>query len=92
MFAAFALMLMAVVGLVASFTPWGTLWSSSQDEREQSIGNEAAIISYVVVIAVILGAWLIELARGGDGMPYTWLAAFGGVLFVAALGYLNWRR
>jgi len=75
-----------------SCTAWGTLWSSSQDEREQSIGNEAAIISYVVVIAAILGAWLIELARGGDGMPYTWLGAVGGVSFVAALGYLNWRR
>ena len=91
-FAIFALVLMAVVGLVASATPWGTLRSSSQDERERSIGSEAAIVSYGVLIAVIIGAWLIELARGGDGMPYTWLAAAGGASYSAALGYLNWRR
>ena len=91
-FAIFALVLMTVFGVVLSFTPWGKLRSSSQDERERSIGSEAAAVSGGVLVVVILAAWLIELARGGDGMPYTWLAAVGGVSFVAALGHLNWRR
>ena len=91
-FAIFAVVWMAIFGVVLSFTPWGKLRSSSQDERERSIGTEAVAASGGVLIVVILGAWLIDLARGGDGMPYTWLAAVGGVSFPVALGYLNRRR
>jgi len=46
-----------------------------------------------VVYSVGLGA-LVAIAAliGGDGMPYSWLAAVGGVSFPVALGYLSWRR
>ena len=40
---------------------------------------------------VIIGAWLVEVARGESGSPYTQLAAIGGVAYVAAVAFLRRR-
>jgi hypothetical protein len=44
-----------------------------------------------VLILVIVGAFLWELAHGRDGRPYTVLAAVGGVSYLLALLVLRWR-
>jgi len=92
LFAVLAVAVLVVFGLVASVTPFGTLKASSQDEREQAIGAEAALISYGVLIVAIIVAWLVELARGNSGAPYFWLAAIGGATYGGALFVVNARR
>jgi hypothetical protein len=44
----------------------------------------------VVIIAIIVG-FLIELAHGRDGNPYTWLGAIGGVPYLAAVIFMRLR-
>jgi hypothetical protein len=38
----------------------------------------------VVIVAIITG-FLVEVARGGDGNPFTWLGAIAGVAYLAAV-------
>jgi hypothetical protein len=42
-------------------------------------------------ILVTIGAWLDELADGGDGSPYGQLLGMGGVAYIAAVAYLRVR-
>lgn len=44
----------------------------------------------VLIVAVIV-AFLVEIVRGHDGSPYTWLGALAGVAYVAAVTILRWR-
>ena len=37
------------------------------------------------MIAAIIIAFLVELARGHDGMPYAWLGAIGGLSYGGAV-------
>jgi hypothetical protein len=37
-----------------------------------------------VIVAVII-AFMVELARGGDGMPYAWLGAIAGGSYIIAV-------
>jgi hypothetical protein len=39
----------------------------------------------------VIVAFLVEIARGHDGSPYTWLGALAGVAYVAAVAFLRWR-
>jgi hypothetical protein len=61
------------------------------DERWRTIDLAATAIAGLVLILVILGAFLWELAHGRDGRPYTLLAAVGGVSYLLALLVLRWR-
>jgi hypothetical protein len=38
-----------------------------------------------VVIAAVIVGFVVELAHGHDGNPYSWLGALGGVAYLAAL-------
>jgi hypothetical protein len=44
-----------------------------------------------VLIAVIIGAWLVEIARGDDGSPYAALGAVGGVAYIVIVAVLRRR-
>jgi hypothetical protein len=44
----------------------------------------------VLIVAVIV-AFLVEIARGHDGSPYTWLGALAGVAYLAAVAHNRWR-
>jgi hypothetical protein len=46
----------------------------------------------MVLIAVVLGAFVVEIARGRDGQPYAALGAVAGVAYLAALVVLRFRR
>ena len=90
--AVLSLPIFGVFGVVMAFTPWGTLRARSQDEREQTIGKEAALASYFVVLLTVIVGFLIELARGDDGQPWALIGCIGGLSYVAALAVLSRRR
>jgi drug/metabolite transporter (DMT)-like permease len=55
------------------------------DERFRQFDVNATAAAGVAVIAAAIVAVLVEFARGRTGEPYTWLAAVGGIAYVAAL-------
>jgi hypothetical protein len=61
------------------------------DERWRSIDLAATAITGLVLILVIIGAFLWQLAHGRDGSPYALLGAIAGVTYLTALLVLRWR-
>jgi zinc transporter ZupT len=61
------------------------------DERTALLDLRATAFAGVVLILVVLGAFLVEIAHGNDGAPYTWLAAVAGISYLAALLVLQRR-
>jgi hypothetical protein len=41
---------------------------------------------------VVIVGFMIDVARGGDGSPYIWIGAIGGVVYLAALIVLRRRH
>lgn len=65
--------------------PIALLSEESTDERRRLIQLKAGYFSLNVVVALVLGGFLVDLLRGGDGGPWALIAAVGAVSFVAAL-------
>ena len=63
----------------------------ARDERWEKIDVHATALAGLVLVLVIIGAWLVEVAQGKDGSPYTQLGAVGGVAYIAAVAFLRWR-
>jgi hypothetical protein len=63
------------------------LRGDGRDERFAQIDLQATAATGLVLIV----AFLVEIARGHDGSPYTWLGALAGVAYVAAVAFLRWR-
>lgn len=63
-----------------------------RDERINAIDASASLFAGMTVLAVVLGAFMVEIARGQDGMPYSALGAVGGLAYVAALVWGRLRR
>ena len=63
----------------------------ARDERWAMIDLRATALAGACSIPVIIGAWLVEVARGQDGSPYAQLGAVGGVAYVGAVAFLRWR-
>ena len=61
------------------------------DERITSMDLAATAFAGLVLISVILVAFVVELVRGQDGMPYAWLGAVAGVAYLVALLFLRLR-
>jgi drug/metabolite transporter (DMT)-like permease len=55
------------------------------DERFHQIDIHATATAGVAVIVAIIVAFLVEMARGHNGEPFDWLAAIGGVSYMAAV-------
>jgi hypothetical protein len=55
------------------------------------IDLRATAVAGSVTIVAILVAWIVELAEGHDGNPYTWLASVAGCAYVLAVALLRWR-
>jgi hypothetical protein len=60
-----------------------------RDERWAMIDLQATAITGGVLIAVIIGGFLYEVARGQDGSPWSLLGAIGGVTYVIAVAVLR---
>ena len=89
----FAIMLLVTGGMVLaarrSETVKGLL--DGRDERITSIDLKATAFAGAVVFVAIIGAFVVELARGQDGLPFTWLGALGGISYIGAVIALRIR-
>jgi hypothetical protein len=69
----------------------GGLGGPGRDERWAMIDLRAGAAAGLVLILVVIGAWLYEIARGEDGSPYGQLGAIAGVAYIIAVAVLRWR-
>jgi hypothetical protein len=90
---ALGVMVVFSVGLVVagrrSETVDGLL--SRRDERIASMDLRATGVTAVVMIAVCLAGFIIEVARGHSGQPYDYIAAIGGVAYIGSLVFFSLR-
>jgi hypothetical protein len=61
------------------------------DERTAMLDLRATAFSGLVIIVAVIGAFVYELARGGDTTAYARLGALGGVAYLVALFVLQRR-
>ena len=91
----FSLAVMVAFGTLILFGGWSEtirgLRGDGRDERFRQIDVVATAIAGLVVIAAIIAAFLVEVARGHDGSPYGWLGAIGGIAYLAAIAVLRFR-
>jgi hypothetical protein len=67
------------------------LRGDGRDERFHQIDMQATAIAGLAVIIAIIVAFVVEVARGHSGQPYTWLGAIGGLSYIAAVIALRIR-
>ena len=67
------------------------LGGPGRDERWAMIDVHATALAGCVLVAVIIGAFLYEVATGGDGSPYAALGAVGGLAYVLSVAVLRAR-
>ena len=68
------------------------LRGDGRDERFRQIDLEATALAGVAVIVALLVAFVVDVARGGNGMPYAWLGAVAGLAYVLGVAVLRGRR
>jgi hypothetical protein len=61
------------------------LRGDGRDERFRQIDIHATAIAGLAVISAIIIAFLVEVARGHSGSPYTWLGAIAGIAYLVAV-------
>lgn len=62
-----------------------------RDERHVHIHQRAALYTVNVLSAAIVIGALVDIARGGNGMPYLWLAAVAVVTYFGLILLLSRR-
>ena len=67
------------------------LRGDGRDERFQRIDIHATAFAGTVVIAAVIVGFLVELANGRDGDPFSWLGALGGIAYLAAIVVMRLR-
>jgi hypothetical protein len=67
------------------------LRGDGRDERFAQIDLRATAFAGLVLIVAVIVAFLVEIAHGHDGRPYTWLGALAGLGYLLAVGYLRRR-
>lgn len=67
------------------------LRGDGRDERFRQIDVAASAIAGLAVITAIIVAFVVEVARGHEGTPYSWLGAIGGVAYLIAIAVLRLR-
>ena len=55
------------------------------------IDLRATAYAGLVLIGVVIGAWLYEIASGEDGEPYSALGAIAGVAYIVAVAIGRFR-
>ena len=68
------------------------LRGDGRDERFRQLDLAATAIAGLAVITAIIVAFVVEVARGQDGTPYSWLGAIGGIAYLVAIAILRVRR
>src|SRR5262245_41525569 len=67
------------------------LGGPGRDERWALIDLTATASTGAVMIAVIIGCWLVEIAKGQDGSPYSQLGAVAGLVYILSVAILRLR-
>jgi hypothetical protein len=67
------------------------LGGPGRDERWAMIDLHATALTGMVLVAVIIGAFLVDIAAGGDGSPYAQLGAVGGIAYIVSVALLRAR-
>ena len=67
------------------------LRGDGRDERFRQMDIQATALTGSVLIAAIIIAFVVEIARGQDGAPYSWLGAIGGVAYLIGVAVLRVR-
>lgn len=62
------------------------------DERINQIDRSASLVAGMTVLLIVLVMFVVEIAQGKDGSPYSQLGAVGGVTYVVALIWFRFRR
>ena len=62
-----------------------------RDERITAIDLRATAVTALVMIAVVLVAFVVEIARGQSGWPYSMIGAVGGLAYLASVVVLRIR-
>jgi hypothetical protein len=93
-----------VLGLVLMLAAGGVFvlasrWSETAaglrdrtDERINAIDRAASLTAGMVVLLTVLVMFVVEIARGEDGSPYSELGALGGLTYVVSMVWLRYRR
>lgn len=92
----FSLALLSAIGALVLFggrseTIRG-LRGDGTDERFREMDIRATAVAGSTVIAAIIVAFIVEVARGHSGAPYSWLGAIGGIAYLVAIIGLRVRR
>jgi hypothetical protein len=67
------------------------LRGDGRDERFAQIDLQATAAAGLVLIVTLIVAWLVEIAQGHSGSPFTWLCAIGGLSYLLAVAFFRWR-
>ena len=67
------------------------LRGDGRDERFRQIDIHATAFAGIVVLSAIIVAFIVEVARGHEGTPYSWLGAIGGLSYLLAVVGLRLR-
>ncbi|MBO0685693.1 MAG: hypothetical protein J2P45_21255 [Candidatus Dormibacteraeota bacterium] len=67
------------------------LRGDGRDERFQMLDLRATAYTGLVLILVVIAGFLVEIARGHSGDPFTWLGAIGGLAYLTFVVYLRLR-
>jgi hypothetical protein len=67
------------------------LRGDGRDERFRQIDIHATAVAGIAVIVAIIVGFLISLAQGHNGSPYSRLGAVGGLSYLVAIGVLRFR-
>ena len=67
------------------------LGGPGRDERWAMIDLTATAATGAVLIAVVIGCWLVEIAKGHDGSPYGQLGAIAGLAYILTVAILRKR-
>jgi len=62
-----------------------------RDERWAMIDVHATALTGMVLILIIIGAFVVEVARGEDGSPWSQLGAVGGLTYIVLVVILRRR-
>ena len=67
------------------------LRGDGRDERFKEIDIHATALAGLAVITAIIIAFIVEVAQGHGGAPYSWLGAIAGLAYLAAVVVLRLR-
>jgi hypothetical protein len=90
------LVLMTAVGIawvvVARYSETVKGLMDRKDERIRGIDKDASLFAGWVLIVAVIGAFIVQVGRGGDTSPFAELGAVAGVAYIGAVIVLWLRR